>query len=288
MSLTVVQAVKDLKGKLILEPNQDVLAWARAAVLPNEHLKRKAKIKDASQLVDDFSAIFSNPIYRSALEGWTLSFREWVGEIWVPAIALEELKLHKIRDPYAYNHALVVSLVGARMLELWVKAAPTVKRAFLAFLFHDIGKSRIAPTVLEKRGPLLDSERKLIHEHPIASFALNATYWGDANNLCAEVSLHHHEDRLGAGYPQGLKTNSLILDILGTLDRFDALINERPFREEKFSQRDAFDLLKKDSDGGRMEPDVLKALVALIRREKISELKKITLGTIGREPKVEA
>ncbi len=246
-------------------------------------MKKKTKLKDAAQLMEDFSSIFEHPVYKPALEKWIPSFREWVGEMWAPDVMFEELKLHRIRDPYAYQHVLVIALMGARLIELWIKAVPTVKRAFLAFLFHDLGKSRIAPAILEKSDSLMDVERRSIYDHPIASFVLNATYWGDANQLCAEVALHHHEDRLGTGYPAGTKTNSLILDILAVLDRFDAFITERPFRFKKFTQREAFDLLKKDADMGKIEPDVLKALVALIRKEKISDLKKIKLGTIGRE-----
>ena len=94
--------------------------------------------------------------------------------------------------------------------------------------------------------------------------------------------LQHQEDRLGKGYPQGIKTNSLVLDILGVLDRFDAMISERPFRFKRFQTREALDFLKKDADEGRFEPEVLRALVALLRKEKVADLKKIKLGTAGR------
>jgi HD-GYP domain-containing protein (c-di-GMP phosphodiesterase class II) len=283
MSIKTSHPVKDLRGKAILEANEDALEWAKRTAFSNEYLKKKAKIKDMAQLMDDLSSVFEHPTYKPALQNWVPSFREWVGELWAPAIILEEMKLHRIRDPYSYQHVLIIGVIGARLLELWIKTQPTVKRAFQAFLFHDLGKSRIAPAILDKGETLMELEKRAIYDHPIASFALNAAYWGDPNHLCADVALNHHEDRLGKGYPQGTKTNSLILDILGTVDRFDALITDRPFRFKKFTQRQAFDVLKKDVDMGKIEPDVLKALVALIRREKITDLKKIKLGTIGRE-----
>jgi len=125
-------------------------------------------------------------------------------------------------------------------------------------------------------------EKRAVLEHPLASFVLNASYWGDANHICAEVGLHHQEDRLGKGYPQGIKCNSLVLDILSVLDRFDAMISERPFRFKKFQTREALDFLRKDAEEGRFEADVLRALVGLVRKEKVTDLKKIKLGTIGR------
>lgn len=256
--------------------------WAKRTAFTAEHVKKKSKFKEMPVLMEDLNQVFGMKSYQPVLSGWTTHFREWLGELWAPSIIFEELKLQKIRDPYAYKHVLVVAVVGARLLELWIKTPLTVKKAFQAFLMHDIGKSRIAPTILEKKDTLDEVERRAIIEHPLASYALNAVYWGDANHLCAEVALHHHEDRLGKGYPMGMKTNSLILDILTTLDRFDALISERPFRYKVFSSREAFDLLKKDADEGKIEPDVLRALIALARQEKISDLKKIKLGSIGR------
>jgi HD-GYP domain-containing protein (c-di-GMP phosphodiesterase class II) len=283
MSIIVSQPVKDLKGKILLPPNIDALEWAKRTPMSGDYLKKKTKFKDVSLFIEDCMSLFKDPPYNIILEGWAPNFRDWLGESWAPAAVFDELKLARTRDPYAYRHVLVIAVVGGRLLELWVKAAPTVKKAFQAFLLHDIGKTRISPLILEKKDTLDEAEKRAIHEHPVASFALNAMYWGDANHLCAEVSLHHHEDRKGTGYPQKIKTNSLILDILALVDRFDALITERPFRFKKFSPREAFDILKQDCEDGKFEGDILRAMVALTRREKITDLKKIKLGTIGRQ-----
>ncbi len=283
MNLKLSQPVKDLRGKVIVGAGVDVLDWAKKTPFSGEYLKKKTKFKDSAQLMDDLAEVFQIPAYKPALDGWVPNFREWVGEQWGPDIIFEELKMQRMRDPYAYRHVLVIAVMGSRLLELWVKSAPTIKKTFQAFLLHDLGKSRVSPSILEKQQSLDEVERRAVYEHPLISFALNAAYWGDANHLCAEVALNHNEDRLGKGYPQGIKANSLILDILGTLDRFDALIQERPFRFKKFTQREAFDLLKNDADAGKIEPDVLKALVALVRKEKITDLKRIKLGKVGRE-----
>lgn len=285
MNLELSSPVKDLKGKTLIEANKNVLEWAKKAPLTNEYQKKKFKFKESIQLVEDLSSIFEMEPYKAALQNWVPNFREWLGELWAPSIVFDELKFQRLRDPYSYKHVLVIAVMGARLLEMWVKVAPTVKKTFMAFLTHDIGKSRIGPTILDKSETLSDMEKRAVLEHPLASFVLNASYWGDANHICAEVGLQHQEDRLGRGYPQGIKTNSLVLDILGTLDRFDALISERPFRFKKFSPREALDFMKKDADEGRIEPDVLRVLVGLIRQEKIPDLKKIKLGTVGRGPK---
>lgn len=282
MSLIVSQSIRDIRGKVLLDAGKDILEWVQKVPGSPEYVRKKAKLKEMAQLMDDLQAVFESEPYKKVLANWVTELRAWVGELWAPSIVFEELKMHRMRDPYSYRHVLIISIVGARLLELWVKTAPTVKKAFQAFLCHDIGKSRVSPLVLESTKTLDEVERQAIYEHPFYSFVLNAAYWGDANHLCAEVALHHHEDRIGKGYPRGVKTNSLILDILALLDRFDALISERPFRFKKYSLREAFDILKKDTDEGKIEPDVLKALIGLIRQESNLDLKKIKLGTINR------
>ncbi len=286
MNLELSTDVKDIKGKVLIRANQNVLEWAKKTPFSGDYLRKKSKFKDDSLLVEDLNSILRLEPYRLALDGWVTNFREWMGEIWGPAVVFEEMRFQRIRDPYSHQHVLIIAVLGCRLLELWVKAPPTVKKTFMAFLLHDLGKSRIAPTILEKSETLTELERRSILEHPLASFVLNATYWGDANHICAEVGLHHMENRVGTGYPQGLKINSLVLDILGVVDRFAALISDRPFRFKKFSVREALDLMTKDAAEGRCEPDVVRALVALLRQEKIKDLKKIKLGTIGRAAKV--
>lgn len=282
MNLELSTPVKDIKGKVLIGAGQNVLEWAKRTGLSGEYLKKKSKFKENVQLVEDLNSVFEMDAYKGALSGWVPNFREWLGELWAPQVVFDELRFQRLRDPYSYRHILVIAVMGARMLELWVKAAPTVKKTFMAFLLHDLGKTRIAPTILEKAETLNEMEKRAVLEHPLASFVLNASYWGDANHICAEVGLHHQEDRLGKGYPQGIKCNSLVLDILSVLDRFDAMISERPFRFKKFQTREALDFLRKDAEEGRFEADVLRALVGLVRKEKVTDLKKIKLGTIGR------
>ena len=280
--------MKDIKGKVLVGAGTNVLEWSKKAALSGEYTKKKVKFKDSPQMMEDLLSVFEIAPYKKALEGWTANFKEWLGELWAPAVVFDELKLQRLRDPYAYRHVLIIAVVGCRLLEFWIKSPPTIKKSFLAFLCHDLGKTRVAPMILDKKEPLVEVERLAIKEHPLVSFVLNAFYWGEVNHMCAEVGLQHQEDRQGMGYPQRIKTNSLILDILTLLDRFDALISERPFRLKAFTIREAFDLIKADCDAGKIEPDVLKVFISLVRNEKIKEPKKIKLGTIGRPPKVSA
>ncbi|PIR23328.1 MAG: hypothetical protein COV44_03345 [Deltaproteobacteria bacterium CG11_big_fil_rev_8_21_14_0_20_45_16] len=282
MSLIIQREVKDLRGNVLVKANTDLVEWSNKAIISGEYLKKKTRFKDAVSFVEDCEQIFSRKPYDKVLKGWTSNFREWLGEMYAPSVVFEELRHIRGMDPYSYQHIITIAVVGCRLLEIWITSVPTIKRSFQALICHRLGKSRISQEVLLKKETLDEAEKRIIFEQPMVGFVLNAFYWADANHLCAKVALQHQEDRKGSGYPSGVKTNSLLLDILHMLDRFDALISERPFRYKKFSVREALDILKQDVDEGRMEEDVLKAFTDLIRNETLSDYKALKFGSIGR------
>lgn len=285
MSIQISQPVRDIRNRLIVDAGTDVLEWAKSHLFTSDYLKKKSKFKEVSFFVEDCQELFELPKYKNALDSWAPRFRDWLGEMWAPSVVFEELKLLKDVDRYSYRHVLIVAVVGARMLETWIHSQPTLKRSFQALVCHRLGKARMAQSLLQKKGELEDSEKKVIFEQPLVGFILNASYWGNANHLCARVALQHQEDRKGTGYPYGTKTNSLVLDVLRILDRFDALISSRPFRFKEFSVREALDIIRDDASQGKIDEDVFKAFVDLMRKEKLKNYKEIKIGTVGREAK---
>lgn len=282
MGSQIHQDVKDIKGQKIVASGTDVVAWSKTHIFSNEFQKKKSKFKETLFFMEDCEKIFERPPYNQVLHKWTNNFREWVGEIWAPSVLFDELRMLKTLDVYSYQHVLTIAVVGSRLLEIWITAAPTVKRSFAAMVFHRLGKTRLPDGLLQKPGDLDAAEKQAISEQPLVGFILNAHYWGDANHLCAKVALQHQEDRTGKGYPMGVQTNSLLLDIIHMLDRFDALISERPFRYKKFGVREALDILCQDVEQEKMEEDVLKAFTDLVRAERLKDYKKLKFGKIGR------
>lgn len=285
MSLILSQAVNDIRGNQLVAANTDLQHWADRHLFTQDYLKKQTKFKEAVGFYDDCMKVFEREPYDKVLEKWTPSFREWLGETYAPSVIFEELRLIKTTDPYSYQHILTIAVVGARLLEIWIKSAPTLRRSFQALVCHRLGKARLQANLLQKKEELDEAEKKVIFEQPMVGFVLNACYWGGGNHLCAKVALQHQEDRAGKGYPAGIKTNSLLLDIIHVLDRFDALISERPFRFKKFTPRQAVDIIQQDVIDHKVEEDVLKAFTDLLRSKRAKNYKQIKMGTIGRPEK---
>lgn len=97
--------------------------------------------------------------------------------------------------------------------------------------FHDIGKVGIPDRILFKPGPLSCEEYAEIKGHCEIGYRI-AKSVPDLEHV-ADWILKHHEWWDGRGYPLGLKGEKIPLEcrILSIVDAYDAMTNNRPYRE---------------------------------------------------------
>jgi putative nucleotidyltransferase with HDIG domain len=97
-------------------------------------------------------------------------------------------------------------------------------------LLHDIGKIGVPATILDKPGPLSDSELVVMQSHP--AIGANIVESVRAFRDLVPLVLHHHELLDGSGYPHGLRGDEIpgLVRILTVADVYDALVSNRPYR----------------------------------------------------------
>ncbi len=98
-------------------------------------------------------------------------------------------------------------------------------------LLHDIGKMGIPDNILHKPGPLSDDEWTIMRKHPVYAYEL--LYPIAYLRPALDIPYCHHEHWDGAGYPQGLKGDTIPLAarIFAIIDVWDALRSTRPYRQ---------------------------------------------------------
>jgi len=101
-------------------------------------------------------------------------------------------------------------------------------------LFHDLGKSRIPLSILNKRSPITMDERRILKTHPLIGYVLLHYYFGKDCKSVAFSSFQHHERLDGSGYPLRIKRLNKYSHLIGIVDTLDALISERPYRKKPF------------------------------------------------------
>jgi putative two-component system response regulator len=129
---------------------------------------------------------------------------------------------------------------------------------------HDIGKLALPDSILLKPGRLTPSEQERMRQHTVIGDAL----CGGLQSLARvrEIVRNHHERLDGSGYPDGLEGEriSLLAQIIGLVDTFDALTTARPYKPA-FSREDAYDELRRETRRGWRRRDLIEEFIALER-----------------------
>lgn len=134
------------------------------------------------------------------------------------------------KSPFTFNHSVGVantSMSIAKKLGLDDSRLVLLRHAAL---LHDLGKMAIPNSILQKNGELDAAEWQLIRSHPEYTWKILRSVQGLEE--LSEIAASHHERLDGSGYFRGLEAPQLPLEarILAVADMFDALVEQRPYR----------------------------------------------------------
>ncbi|WP_161602512.1 PAS domain S-box protein [Tautonia marina] len=129
-------------------------------------------------------------------------------------------------------------------------------------LLHDIGKMAIPDRILNKPGPLDESERAVMERHPVLAHAMLAPIPFLQSAL--DIPYCHHERWDGNGYPRGLVGEQIPLAarIFAAVDIYDALRSDRPYRSAWTECRTRNHLRR--LSGSHLDPEVVRALIQML------------------------
>jgi cyclic di-GMP phosphodiesterase len=129
---------------------------------------------------------------------------------------------------------------------------------------HDIGKVAVPDQILLKPGPLNPEERRLIETHTIVGERICAPLKSFRNVL--PIIRSHHERQDGSGYPDHLTGERIPFTarVLQTVDIYDALTTERPYRKALSSEQ-AFSVLREEVARGWWDHSLVNELENLVK-----------------------
>ena len=159
----------------------------------------------------------------------------------------------------------------ARIIGKWYGLDPDgLERLWLAGILHDTGKISIPKEILEKKGPLNESEWAMVRRHPEDGVKIIAPL---KLNWCEQAILQHHERPDGAGYPCGLsgaETIDLFARLIAVADTLDAITSHRHYRPAK-SFGEAREIILGES-GKQFDPQCVNAFIkAFPELEQVSK-----------------
>lgn len=132
-------------------------------------------------------------------------------------------------DPSTANHSIRVSKYAALIAKSISRDKELISRTYTSAVLHDVGKTFVPETILNKPMMLTDAERTTVQSHSLAGFNLLNQF--DEFSSIAKIVFHHHERYDGKGYPSGLRKNCIPLEsrIIMVADTFDAITTNRTY-----------------------------------------------------------
>jgi putative nucleotidyltransferase with HDIG domain len=170
------------------------------------------------------------------------------------------------KDPYTKGHSERVAETSVALAQELNLSDRDIENIEYTALLHDIGKIGIADKILGKKDSLTNQEYEKIKEHTI--MGANIIEPVDFLKNSYEAIYHHHERYDGKGYPDGVKSKDIPIfsRIIAVADAYDAMNSDRPYRKKLDKDKILKELT--DQSGKQFDPEVVKALILVLDRER--------------------
>jgi putative nucleotidyltransferase with HDIG domain len=172
-------------------------------------------------------------------------------------------------DYYTYTHSVNVGIFTLALGDrLGIKDKDDLFALGWGAILHDVGKTKVNSSIVNKNGPLTDDEFNEMKKHPVyGEEILRET--NQIPESSYSVVLEHHEKANGKGYPKGirLKNISYFGKIAAIADVFDAITTRRSYKPALDTFK-ALYIMK--SMEGHFDPDIYKTFVYLMGEQEKS------------------
>ncbi len=261
----ITEAVKSAPGDIYIKVS-DMLLFREFIAVPSKTATpqlKAATVKESVKMsVRDF---LSDPGSRQNTDGVVNSANQIIGVLRRKEVALNDLLMRARGDWHIYNHSNNVAVLATAMAV--AMRAEQVERLALAAMLHDIGKTIIAPELLNKKDRLTEEEFASWKRHVIDGCQL--LQGKGLSNETVNAIRQHHERLSGNGYPYGLKgmAVSTFGRIMSIVDCYDALVTPKAFKPAMTSFT-VLDLITKETrEKGDFDAEMVKLLINILKAQ---------------------
>jgi putative nucleotidyltransferase with HDIG domain len=225
---TESEVVERLEQQLVEVAEQEH-ALPQAVSLAEERAQARRIHNEALQVIGGLmhDARLGLPI---TLEQARRAIGEMVGSIFRNQNALMALARIRHTDRYTFEHSVNVSVLMVSFArELGLESA-VIEEIGIGALLHDIGKTLVPDTILNKPDRLSEEEFAIMRGHVVHSREILAGIPGFSPTALA-VAAEHHERFDATGYPdsKGGETISVYGRMAAIVDVYDAITSDRVY-----------------------------------------------------------
>ncbi len=229
-------------------------------------------VDNCKQILDTLSS--EQDVDNSVLESLSDSILSKVNNSFLVQDCLNQIRS---KDEHTYTHSINVSLY-AMLIARWLKLSESqIKDVSQAGILHDIGKTKLSDSIINKEEPLSPEEYEEFKTHAVIGYNISKKIKG-INSDISKAILMHHENIDGTGYPLGVKGDKINLyaKILSVANLYDSLTSEKgktPFETFQELERIGY---------GKLDTKILLTFLENIANHYIGTKVKLNTGEIGK------
>lgn len=179
------------------------------------------------------------------------------------------VKAVEAKDEYTCGHSEEVAAIAKSLALAVGMSEEKADQIYVAGLLHDVGKIGIPSSILCKPSRLTQAEYDEIKLHTIKGYQILKPIGGFKH--LAEAALQHHERFDGAGYPDGLSGEDILVEarILAVADAFQAMTSDRPYRKGLLCDEAIVEIEK--GMGSQFDPEIAKVLISMLEKGELGK-----------------
>ncbi|HEY8483884.1 MAG TPA: HD domain-containing phosphohydrolase [Longimicrobiales bacterium] len=169
-------------------------------------------------------------------------------------------------DEYTFTHCVNVCIFSVVLGQKLGLNRSQLYELGLAALFHDVGKMRIDPRLINKPAALTEAEWKEMEQHPteglLALFSMQGM--AEVPYRAMLVAYEHHMKTNLTGYPENRRPRepTLFSRIVAVADGFDAATSRRSYQALPWRPEEVFREMR-DNPARGYDPLVVKAFMSV-------------------------
>lgn len=224
---------------------------------------RAAVVKENSKLVT--KELMENPRSGEAVKEVESAVSDMINSVLENPTSFYGLMKINTYDYYTYLHSVNVCTLAIGLAVSLGMEKEELANLSTGAMMHDVGKSRVPSSLINKPGKLTDQEFIQVKSHVNLGYEVLKEH----DNLSEEMLVpltQHHEKLNGRGYPNGLEGDQVHIfgRICAIVDVYDALTTERSYKKA-FKPFDAVNLLAKNPD--EFDQKIFKHFVVLLGKQ---------------------
>jgi putative nucleotidyltransferase with HDIG domain len=202
-----------------------------------------------------------------------------IGEVARSNAALMQILTLKDYENLTYCHSVNVAILSwmlGRQLHLDDEMLAVLVECAL---LHDVGKTRVPLSIVQKPGALDAGERKMIEAHTTLGAEILVEASG-VHQMAATIALEHHRGVNGSGYPDlGPAIPHVMSQIVSVADIYEALTGARSYRQPMKPEQACLVLAREA--GTKLNTGFVKAFVAAVTFFPVGSLVRTNRDEVG-------